>query len=76
MRWIFEFGDVAYCHVPKELRSSLDAKAWTGIVIGTSNKSKGWKVYIPSLRTIKVVRHCVLVHVNTQEEREQDQLGC
>ena len=47
------FGCTAFAHVPKKLRSKLDAVAVKGIMVGYEQSTKGYRVYVPA--TGKVV---------------------
>jgi hypothetical protein len=44
------FGCVVYCHIPAEKRTKLDPTTEKGILVGYSETSKAYRVYIPSTR--------------------------
>lgn len=50
------FRCVTYCHIPDEERSKLDQIAKKGYVVGYSETSKAYKIYVPSSRKIVVRR--------------------
>ena len=50
------FGSVAACHVPNERRNKLDQIVEKGFLVGYSEPSKAYKIYIPSSRKIIVRR--------------------
>eukprot|EP00253_Pinus_taeda_P028945 PITA_28945 len=50
------FGSVAYCHIPDEKRSKLDQTVEKGYLVGYSETSKAYKIYVPSSRKIVVRR--------------------
>ena len=50
------FGSVAYCHIPDENRSKLDQTAKKGYLVGYSETSKAYRIYIPNNRKIVVRR--------------------
>jgi hypothetical protein len=52
------FGCLVYCHVPTERRTKLEPTTEKGILVGYSDTSKAYRVYIPTLRR-KVVRRDV-----------------
>ena len=41
------FGSIAYAYVPKEQRRKVDSKAVKCILVGYSDKQKGYKCYNP-----------------------------
>ena len=45
LRHLRVFGSIAYVHVPKEKRRKLDTKAEKCILVGYSDKQKGYKCY-------------------------------
>ena len=49
------FGSIAYVHVPKEKRRKLDARAEKCILVGYSDKHKGYKCYNPRTKQVRVV---------------------
>jgi hypothetical protein len=44
------FGCTVYCHIPAEKRTKLDPTTEKGILVGYSETSKAYRVYIPSSR--------------------------
>jgi hypothetical protein len=58
------FGCVAYCRIPTEKRTKLDSIAEKGILVGYSETSKAYKIYIPTTRKIVLRRD-----VKFEEER-------
>jgi hypothetical protein len=50
------FGCLTYSHVPSEKRTKLDPTAQQGILVGYSEVSKSYRIYIPSLRRVVVSR--------------------
>jgi hypothetical protein len=56
VRHIRIFGCLAYSHVPSERRTKLDPTAQQGILVGYSEVSKAYRMYIPSLRKVVVSR--------------------
>ena len=48
------FGFLVYSHVPSVKRMKLDPTKKKGIFVGYSEISKSYKIYIPSLRKVKV----------------------
>lgn len=50
------FGSTVYTHIPKEKRKKLDKKAEKCIFVGYSDTVKGYRVYNPDKRCVKVVR--------------------
>lgn len=47
---------MAYCHIPDEKHNKLDQTAEKGYLVGYSETSKAYKIYIPSIRKIVVRR--------------------
>jgi hypothetical protein len=50
------FGCLTYSHVPLERRTKLDPTTQQGILVGYSEMSKAYRIYIPSLRRVVVRR--------------------
>jgi hypothetical protein len=48
------FGCPVYIHVPKEKRTKLDPSDRKGTLVGYSESSKAYQIYIPSQRQIEV----------------------
>jgi hypothetical protein len=53
------FGCLTYCHVPSERMTKLDPTAQQGILVGYSEVSKAYHIYIPSLRRVVVSRDVI-----------------
>ena len=50
------FGCFTYSHVPSEKRTKLEPTAEKGILVGYSETTKGYRIYIPKQRKIVVRR--------------------
>ena len=50
------FGSVSYCHVHADTRKKLDPSGEKGLLVGYSEISKAYRVYIPARRRIIVRR--------------------
>jgi hypothetical protein len=50
------FGCLTYSHVPSDKRRKLDLTTQQGILVGYSEVSKAYRIYIPSLRRVVVSR--------------------
>ena len=53
------FGTPMYVHVPKEKRAKLDPSGKKGRIVGYSDCSKAYRVYIPGQRYIEVSRDVI-----------------
>jgi hypothetical protein len=58
------WGRVCYCHVPSEKRTKLDPTAEKGLLVGYSEASKAYKIYVPAHRKVIACRD-----VQFEEER-------
>jgi hypothetical protein len=58
------WGSVCYYHVPSEKRTKLDPTADTRILVGYSEASKSYRIFVPARRKIIVCRD-----VQFKEER-------
>jgi hypothetical protein len=58
------FGSVCYCHVPLEKRTKLDPRGEKGILVGYSEVSKAYNIFVLARRRIMVSRD-----VQFEEER-------
>jgi hypothetical protein len=58
------WGSVCYCHVPSEKRTKLDPTAVKGLLVGYSEASKAYRIYVPARRKVIVCRD-----VQFEEER-------
>ena len=50
------FGSVCYCHVHADTRKKLDPYGEKGLLVGYSETSKAYRVYIPARKRIIVCR--------------------
>ena len=50
------FGSMSYCHIPSENRSKLDQTAKKGYLVGYSETSKAYRIYIPSSKKVVIRR--------------------
>ncbi|KAH9291809.1 hypothetical protein KI387_043002 [Taxus chinensis] len=50
------FGSLAYCHIPEDTRTKLDQTAEKGYLVGYSETSKAYRIFIPGTRRIIVRR--------------------
>ena len=50
------FGSVCYCHVHADTRKKLDPSGEKGLLVGYSETSKAYRVYIPARKRIIVSR--------------------
>jgi hypothetical protein len=50
------FGSICYCHVPSEKRTRLDPTKDKGILVGYSETSKAYRIFVPEHRRIVVCR--------------------
>jgi hypothetical protein len=53
------FGCLTYSHVPSEKRTKLDPTTQQGILVGYSEVSKAYRIYIPSQRKVVVSRDVI-----------------
>lgn len=53
------FGSICYVHIPDQKRRKLDAKAKCGILIGYSNQTKGYRVFLLEDEKVEVSRDVV-----------------
>ena len=49
------FGCLVYIHIPKEKRSKLDPSRNKGLLVGYSDQSKDYRIYIPRYRQIELI---------------------
>jgi len=61
------FGSICYVHIPDQKRRKLDAKAKCGILIGYSNQTKGYRVFLLEDEKVEVSRDVVF-----QEDKKWD----
>ncbi|KAH9292825.1 hypothetical protein KI387_042000, partial [Taxus chinensis] len=50
------FGSLAYCHIPEDTRTKLDQTTEKGYLVGYSETSKAYRIFIPGTRRIIVRR--------------------
>ena len=50
------WGSVCYCHVPSEKRIKLEPTADKGLLVGYSETSKAYRIFVPTRRKIIVCR--------------------
>jgi hypothetical protein len=67
--WIF--GCLTYCHVPSEKRTKQEPTIEKGILVGYSETSKAYRIYIPTLRKA-VVRRDVKFEEDRAFKRSHD----
>jgi len=65
---IMIFGCLTYSHVPSEKRTKLDPITQQGILVGYSEVSKAYRIFIPSLRRA-VVRRDVIFEADRAFQR-------
>jgi hypothetical protein len=53
------FGCLTFSHVPSERRTKLDPTTQQGILVGYSEVSKAYRIYIPPLRRVVVSRDVI-----------------
>jgi transposase InsO family protein len=54
-----QFGMTVWSYIPKEKRKKLDAKSERGIFMGYSEMTKGYRIYLPEKRKIKMAREII-----------------
>jgi hypothetical protein len=50
------WGSVCYCHVPSEKRTKRDPTSVKGSLVGYSEASKAYRIYVPACRKVIVCR--------------------
>jgi hypothetical protein len=50
------FGSIYYCHVPSEKRTKLDPTVDKGILVGYSETSRAYRIFVPECRRIMVCK--------------------
>lgn len=50
------FGSLTYCRIPKEKRKKLDQTAEKGYLVGYSENTKAYKIYLPRSKKVVVRR--------------------
>ena len=53
------FGCVAHVHIPDVRRTKLDAKSFTCVLLGVSEKSKAYRLYDPVAKKVVISRDVV-----------------
>ena len=66
------FGCLAYCHIPDQRRSKLDAKAIKCIFLGYTQGAKGYRFWNPATRKVVVSRDVVFVESETYAQIQTD----
>ncbi|KAK2968055.1 hypothetical protein RJ640_025499 [Escallonia rubra] len=66
------FGSIAYVHVPDQQRKKLDDKSEKFIFIGYSQESKGYKLYNPIDKKMKVSRDVTFDEKSSWDWTDQD----
>ncbi|KAK2994415.1 hypothetical protein RJ640_009642 [Escallonia rubra] len=66
------FGSIAYVHVPDQQRNKLDDKSEKFIFIGYSQESKGYKLYNPVDKKMKVSRDVTLDEKSSWDWTDRD----
>ncbi|KAK2983322.1 hypothetical protein RJ640_016060 [Escallonia rubra] len=66
------FGSIAYVHVPDQQRKKLDDKSEKFIFIGYSQESKGYKLYNPVDKKMKVSRDVTFDGKSSWDWTDQD----
>ncbi|KAG5666630.1 hypothetical protein PVAND_014646 [Polypedilum vanderplanki] len=56
------FGSEVYFKIPDEVRKKLDPKAKKGRYVGHDNQAKGYRVYEPDSRTVRIHREVVFIN--------------
>ena len=68
------FRSVCYCHVHADTRKKLDPSGEKGLLVGYSETSKAYRVYIPTRKRI-IVRRDVQFDEDTALRRSMDLLA-
>jgi hypothetical protein len=50
------WGNVCYCHVPSKKRTKLDPTTVKGLLVGYSEASKAYRIYVPACKKVIVCR--------------------
>ena len=53
------FGSKVGVLVPKQYRGAADSKSWSGIMVGYSPSHKGWRIWNPKTRKVRVERDVI-----------------
>ncbi|RVW23197.1 Retrovirus-related Pol polyprotein from transposon TNT 1-94 [Vitis vinifera] len=63
--WVF--GCIAHVHVPEEMRTKLDNRSITCVILGVSEESKGYMLFDPIAKRVVVSRDIIF-----EEEKQWD----
>ena len=63
--WVF--GCIAHVHVPEEMRTKLDNRSITCVILGVSEESKGYRLFDPIAKRFVVSRDIIF-----EEEKQWD----
>ncbi|KAL6319939.1 hypothetical protein AAG906_037015 [Vitis piasezkii] len=61
------FGCIAHIHVPEEMRTKLDNRSITYVLLGVSEESKGYRLFDPIAKRVVVSRDVIF-----EEEKQWD----
>jgi hypothetical protein len=50
------WGNVCYCHVPSEKRTKMEPTTNKGLLVGYSEASKAYRIFVPACRKIIMCR--------------------
>jgi hypothetical protein len=65
------FGCLVYIHVPKEKRTKMEPSGKKGVVVGYSENSKAYRIYVPGQRKIEV-RRDVTFHEEAEFKKSRE----
>jgi hypothetical protein len=66
------WGSVCYCHVPLEKTTKLDPTTVKGILVGYSEVSKAYRIYVPTRRKVIVYRDVQFEEERSTRVQEQE----
>ena len=67
-----EFGSQVYVMIPDVYRKKLDIKARSCLYVGHDNQAKGYRVYDPVSRTVKLSRNVVFIKKKAQNKEPRE----